>query len=182
MWSSWNDLWHWCCLEADQIVEEFWTLSNYGHSKAKSYYHRSNMTSEVFWLFLSSLAFQRLKGNFFFKESTLRMMNADKNWYLLAFWQYLAINHDFHYRFIFFLFWDSVFYHKSSSVQIKKKNLIALFGTCSHAHRFCKISKIRIYDIQYFFLSKLVLDIFLPPYSERSRHIKGSKNWNIYPL
>ena len=29
-----------------------------------------------------------------------------------------------------------------------------------------------------FFLSKLVLDIFLPPYSERSRHIKGSKNWN----
>ena len=28
------------------------------------------------------------------------------------------------------------------------------------------------------FLSKLVLDIFLPLYSERSRHIKGSKNWN----
>ena len=121
MWSSWNDLWHWCCLEADQIVEEFWTLSNYGHSKAKSYYHRSNMTSEVFWLFLSSLAFQRLKGNFFQGIYT-KDDECWLNWYLLAFWQYLAINHDFHYRFIFFLFWDSVFFHKSSSVQIKKKS------------------------------------------------------------
>ena len=33
VWSSWNNLWHWCCFQADQIVEEFWTLSNYGHSQ-----------------------------------------------------------------------------------------------------------------------------------------------------